>query len=404
MATSNKHLVQIALISNIFQWYGFCVAAFLAATIGNVFFITHNPVVSTIKSFAVFAISFFIRPFGSILFGHIGDKYGSGVALKQSMIMMVVPTIFIGVLPSYSSVGLLSTVLFITISIMQGIAAGAALPLSASYVFEHSKNRPNRELLCSMVGAGAPLGILMASGIVLLLYINFSQDTIARWAWRLPFILGFPMSIVVLYFGKHIDQEKSLPSHNEINYMYYFKSFVKAILLTAFFQVNVYILLVWFPTYLEYFMKISYLQARTSNMLALAVYCICIVFFGYISKFIKYKYLVFTCVVLLTTSIYPLLLLLHKGVSFMVLFLVQSFFAIVIAMLFGGYFLALGNMFDSKIRNKAMAIAFTFPTAIFGGSAPLICSYFIHKFNAINFPGLYIIGFGILLIPILLVL
>ncbi|MBP9742619.1 MAG: MFS transporter [Burkholderiales bacterium] len=401
MRASNKHLVQIALISNIFQWYGFCVAAFLAATIGQVFFTQQNSIVATIISFAVFAISYLVRPLGSILFGYIGDQFSSGVALKHSMIMMMLPTLFIGLLPSYQTAGSLASALLILLSIVQGIAAGGALPLSASYVFEHSKNRTNRAFLCSLVSAGAPLGILTASIVTVLLYTNFSHVSVIAWAWRLPFILSIPMAIMVLYFGKHINLEKTAIFSCKIMYKNYIKSFLKAILLTVFLQISMYVLLVWLPTYLEYFMKISYLYARISNMIALAVYVICIVFFGYIEKFICYKYLILICVILLSGTIYPLFLLLH-GAEFITLALVQSFFAVLIAMLYGGYFFALNNMFDSNIRNKAMAIVFTVPTAIFGGSAPVVCGYFIHKFDIMFFPCFYIIVFGILAIPALL--
>lgn len=404
MTRSNKHLVQVALIANIFQWYGFCVAAFLAATLGQVFFAQQSSIGAIIHAFAVFALSYLVRPLGSIFFGHIGDKYGSGVALKYSMAMMVIPTVFIGILPTYQSVGYFATTLLILLSVIQGIAAGGALPISASYVFEQAKGRPNSALLCSLANTGSLLGILMASVVVFILYLLFPQAAITNFTWRLPFIVSIPLAIMVLFFGHQVGRQKKMPVISNLapgKTSYW--SFIQAIVMMAFLQISFYLLFVWFPTYLEYFTHFSYVQARMSNMLALGLLAIFTMFFGYVGKFIPHKHMLLSSSILLTVIVYPLFLFIPQA-SFICILLIQCVFAVLFAVANGTYFFTLGSMFKSSSRNKAMAITFTIPTAVFGGSAPLICSYVIHRFHILAFPSFYIIFFGLLAIPAIITL
>ncbi|MBP9742617.1 MAG: MFS transporter [Burkholderiales bacterium] len=401
MQQSDKKLVQIALTINIFEWYDFCISSYLAVTMGQVFFASDNPILAVIQSFAVFALGYLVRPLGSILFGYLGDKFSSGFALKYSTIMMAIPTIFIAILPVYHTIGYLAPLLLIFFRMIQGIAAGGELPICSAYVFEHSQKQRNSTTLCGLTNTGAILGILLASSVVLCLHLLFTQTAIYNWAWRLPFLLSLPLFLAILYFRKSMNLTGRHADNNKIRIRGYAKAFTQTFFLIAFAQVSFYIILIWLPTYLQYFLGVPSNYARISNVVALATFAAAIALFGYLGRFINYKRLIIAGAVLLTILVYPLFLLLPM-VNFGILLLIQIIFALLLASVSGLYFFTIGNLFPANIRNQAMAIGFTIPTTLFGGTAPLICSYIIHKLGFMLFPSFYIIAFGILAIVTLI--
>ena len=93
---AERRIVIAGLAGNVMEWYDFGTYGFFAAIIGNQFFPAHNPTVSLLASFAVFAIGFIGRPMGALIFGHIGDRSGRKRALMASVIMMALPTMLIG--------------------------------------------------------------------------------------------------------------------------------------------------------------------------------------------------------------------------------------------------------------------------------------------------------------------
>src|SRR5665213_3032574 len=111
---SNKkiwHIIIGGAIGNLTEWYDFLLYGYLASVIAQLFFPLQNKLMSLTLTFTVFALSFFVRPFGGILFGWIGDTYGRQRALIISLIMMAVPTFLIGCLPTYKSIGIASPIL-----------------------------------------------------------------------------------------------------------------------------------------------------------------------------------------------------------------------------------------------------------------------------------------------------
>lgn len=93
-------------LGNVLEWYDFAVYGYFAAIIGMHFFPASDPATSLIASFGAFAAGYLVRPAGSVLFGHIGDRYGHKAALTASVMMMAVPTFLIGVLPDFKSSGI----------------------------------------------------------------------------------------------------------------------------------------------------------------------------------------------------------------------------------------------------------------------------------------------------------
>jgi MHS family proline/betaine transporter-like MFS transporter len=397
MAKLNWHLLQIGITTNILEWYEFMVYAYLATVIGHIFFNTTSNTMALIQAFAVFSIGYLARPIGSLYFGRRADKFHAGISLKHSLILMTIPTFLIGMIPTYNNIGYGATFLLIILRIVQGFAAGGDLPISASYLYEASPNKAKRVFFCSLPYFGSGVGILLASLTVYLLYVFFTAETVSSWAWRIPFLLGLPLSLIVLYIRKDIPSTIDVVnSLTPIIHKQYFSKLIKGIVMVSFLEATVYILFVWMPSYLQNFLGVPHNIAMVVNVCGLICLTSTVLFFSYIGQYTNYKRSYIISVALLILSLYPLLLLLQHINTLPVLLMVQLFFALIFGCVNGTTLFLVCDSFPPEIRNRAMAISITFPPAIVGGTAPLLCSYFIQVWHFNNFPSIYIMILGIM--------
>jgi MFS family permease len=200
-----RHLFQISFTTNIFEVYDFLLSGYMAVIIGHLFFKTNSDHMAVILSFSLFASSFVMRVIGSIFWGHFGDKYGSGLATRYSMLIMAAPSCLIGLLPTYNTMGYVATVLLLILRLIQGFGAGGQVPTNLCYVYERTIDTKYSNFFCALAASGGWVGSLLASLITFLLYAYFTEKTIYDWAWRLSFLISIPMFMVIFYFRKNIE-------------------------------------------------------------------------------------------------------------------------------------------------------------------------------------------------------
>lgn len=389
----------IALGVNIFEWYEFSVSAYLAIAIAHALFpSTHDVYLAITESFLVFALSYIVRPIGSIIFGYIGDRINVATSLKYTIFMMAIPTILIGVIPSFSQIGYFATLIFALLRIIQGLAAGGALPLSAAYVFEHGRSYSNNlNFLCSLTNVGALLGVLLASLSAMILSLSCSDVQIYTYAWRLPYLVVFLLLILTLYLIKNINVHSGNVNinskSNEIAPHSLPNAIIYTITLVGFLQIVFYTLFVWMPTYLQAFIHLSSIDAKLSNTIAILVLVFTSLIYGYLGKWINPHKLIIVGIAGLLIATYPLFILVQSA-NLHLIIIVQLLFAVIYGLINGSYFFTILHKFNSNQRNRGVTIGFTLGTALFGGSAPVICNYFTAKLNLLTFPALYIIFTG----------
>src|SRR5260363_276544 len=199
--------------------------------------------------FCLFLLFFF--------FGFAGDWAGRGRALKISLIMMAAPTVLIGFLPTYNTVGVLAPVLLLVLRLVQGFAMGGGLPLNGCYVFEASPAH-HRSVLCSMVMVSIALGMLLASLVANLLFWYFDRETIVQWAWRLPFLLSIPLTFFIIAMRRAI-HDFPVPSTKlegrsiATSCAVLKKPMLTAVSIMSFATVFGFVLTIWLPSYLNHF-------------------------------------------------------------------------------------------------------------------------------------------------------
>lgn len=196
-----KNKIIGACLGTIVEFYDYSLYAFAANIIGDKFFPELDPVAKLTNVFAIYACGYAAKPFGAIIFGRLGDYFGRKTALSISMIGIAIPTMIIGILPEYSSIGIFSTFILVACRFMQALFIAGEYDGAAIYVIEHlGKNY--QHTASSVVRTTGAIGFMLGIGS-----INFFTSRVFfDFAWRIPFLLSIPLALLTIYYRKGLDE------------------------------------------------------------------------------------------------------------------------------------------------------------------------------------------------------
>lgn len=186
-----------AFIGTMIEWYDFYIYATAAALVfGQLFFPSEDKLFSTMAAFGTFAVGFFARPLGGIVFGHIGDRIGRKKSLVITLVMMGVVTVCIGLLPTHAQIGVAAPVLLVLLRIVQGIAVGGEWGGAVLMAGEHAP-KGRRNFFASFAQLGSPAGLIL-SLLAFSAVTRLPEEDLLSWGWRLPFLASALLLIVGL--------------------------------------------------------------------------------------------------------------------------------------------------------------------------------------------------------------
>jgi len=209
-----RHRIMAGFIGNVIEWYDFALYGYLAGIIAPVFFPPGNPTAGLIATYGIFAAGFLMRPLGAAVFGWFGDRYGRARTMQISVVMMALPTLLLGVLPSYAQAGLLAPALLVLIRLLQGTSVGGEFSSSATYLVETAPQN-KRGLTGSWVNIGSMTGSLLGVGAAALVTNVFDAATLTSWAWRLPFLGGALLGATAIWIRHDLHNSDRFQQHHE---------------------------------------------------------------------------------------------------------------------------------------------------------------------------------------------
>ena len=189
----------LATLGGLLEFYDFIVFVFFANTIGEIFFPPEIPDwLRQFQTFGIFAAGYLARPLGGVAMAHAGDLSGRKQMFTLSIFLMALPTLGIGLLPTYGQVGIWAPVLLLLFRILQGVAVGGEVPGAWVFVSEHVN--PSRVgLACGILTGGLTGGILLGSLVATGLSMVMTRDQLAAYGWRIPFVLGGAFGLLAMY-------------------------------------------------------------------------------------------------------------------------------------------------------------------------------------------------------------
>ena len=205
IGTSHRRVILASSLGTVFEWYDFYLYGSLAAIIGKQFFTGLNETSQFIFALLAFAAGFAVRPFGAIVFGRVGDLIGRKYTFLITIIIMGTSTFLVGVLPGYSTMGVLAPVLLIVLRLLQGLALGGEYGGAATYVAEHAPPG-KRGLYTSFIQITATFGLFLSLLVILGTRLGLGTESFEAWGWRIPFLISAVLVGVSVYIRMQLHE------------------------------------------------------------------------------------------------------------------------------------------------------------------------------------------------------
>ena len=404
---NNLKVIVVSAIGGLLEFYDFVIFILFANIISQIFFPSNeSEYLAITATYILFAVGYFVRPLGGIILAHFGDKYGRKKIFLLTVFMMAIPTFLIGLLPTYSVVGILAPVLLLIMRIFQGFAMGGEIPGSSVFVYEHMA--PN--LKCTGIAflfGGVIGGILLGSLMGTIVTNLISHESVMRWGWRIPFLFGGVLGIVGLYLRNRLTETPvfmDIQKHNKQpkipigEIMKSHKWNVIAcicIALASASSVTTYFM--YLPNYLVRIYKYEQSVSFIYNSVALVLLVIATMISGVISdrKNINTKIMYFTGAAILALSSITAFDIMkgHNVILMSIMFFVIS---IGLGMLTSVFVLILVKIFPSNIRFSGVSASYNIAYAVFGGLTPLVNTVLIEHLNTPMAPAYFVIAVNVI--------
>jgi predicted MFS family arabinose efflux permease len=196
----------LASLGGALEFYDFIIYVFFAAAIGKLFFPAEMPDwLQQVQTYGIFAAGYLARPLGGVVMAHFGDLFGRKRVFTFSVFLMAVPTLIMGLLPTYASIGVAAPILLLVMRMLQGAAIGGEAPGAWVFVSEHVPAR-RVGVACGMLTGGLTGGILLGSLMATAINTAYTPAEVVEFAWRIPFITGGIFGLVAMYLRRWLHE------------------------------------------------------------------------------------------------------------------------------------------------------------------------------------------------------
>lgn len=386
-----RRVLIASLVGSSIEWFDYFLYGTVAGLVFNkVFFPSEDPVVGLLLSYATFALSFFIRPFGGIIFSHIGDKIGRKKTLVMTLSLMGLATAGMGLLPTYETIGIWAPILLILLRLIQGIGLGGewggALLLAVEYA-----PREKRGLFGSIPQMGVTIGLLLGTLVMSVMTLIFSEEQFLLWGWRIPFLMSAVLVLIGLWIRNGIDETPSFKKVKEkgeivrIPLFETIKTQWREVLIAIGGKVvetaPFYIFGTFIVSYATANLGLSKTEALNAVTIATVVSTILIPIMGSLSDKYRRKPLYLIGTLLMILYAFPYFWLLQQKTTATLIIATVIGLGIIwtpITAVLGTMF---SEIFKSNVRYTGISLGYQIGAAVAGGTAPLIATALLNKFN-----------------------
>lgn len=372
-----------ASFGNFIELYDIAVFALLIVPLSASFFPKGSGTAAVLGALAIFGSSFVARPFGGIVFGRIADQRGRRIVLSVAILLMGAGTLVIGLLPTYAQIGIWAPALLTLCRLLQGISAGGEVGVAAVIVAEYAPPR-RRGFWVGAVSTAAVLGLLAASGVVLLLTFALSTTMLNSWGWRVAFIVSAPLSLIGLYVRLKIDESpiyraaveatRAEPPHAPLHDVLrgHWRQLLQVIGLFSL-GISSYLVVTYYPVYLRANTDLSAAQIATIPTIILAAQVVTIMFAAAWGDRIGRRPIVVLSGICAEVLAVPGLLLAGWG-GFGFALLGGLLMAVPLPLWYGAQGAVVSELFPTAVRATGVGIGYNVSTLLYSGMAPFLAS------------------------------
>jgi MHS family proline/betaine transporter-like MFS transporter len=394
-----RKAVGAAAMGNLVEWFDYGIYSYVAIYIAMSFFPGGDSGSNVALTFALFAVAYLVRPLGGMILGPLGDRVGRKRVLALTIVVMSVASFAIGLLPTFGAVGWLAPILLVIARLVQGFATGGEYGGAAAFIAEYAPDK-RRGFYCSFLEFGTTGGFVLAAGLVTVLQLGLSPEAMASWGWRIPFLVAGPLGLVGLYLRSKLEdtpaflelEQKHQVSESPLKetLTHHWRPVLVCMGLVLFYNVAVYTILFYMPTYLQTTLGLEETPALLYILGMMLMIMFVIIPVGALSDRIGRKPLIVTACVGFIVLGYPSFMLLAMGT---VLGTVAGLviLGLLLVLLLGTMSATLPALFATDVRYGGFSIGYNLSTSIFGGTAPFILETLVISTGNNAMPGIYIV-------------
>jgi len=381
-----KSNIFAAIFGNIMEWYDFTLYIFLAPVLAQNFFTQQSHLNALLSTFMIFAIGFFVRPLGSILFGHLGDRWGRSTTLKLSILFISISTLGIALLPNNQSWGIYAALGLCFLRLIQGFCIGGEFAGSIIYLSEMAP--ANRRALAScMSNNGSNIGVLAATLIAATTANVMSENTFYQYGWRLPFLLGGVIGLIGLWLRRDLSEtpiyhrlatQARLPRLPLLTVLrFHKKEVINIFLLVIMAATGSYALMDFMSNYLHQYFHYSLSEALTIQSLYNALTFILVTAAAKLCDHYGRRSILLAAAIGYLLFSIPCFYFLNAQGSWLWLLPLVTFYCLEQA----STPVTIIEIFPAQARYTGVSLGYNLAMALVGGTAPMINTWLVAKFN-----------------------
>ncbi len=383
---SGKRLraIFVGSAGNLVEWFDFyCYSAF-ALYFASSFFPAQDATAQMMSTAGIFALGFFVRPIGGILFGHIGDRHGRKTALMASVLLMCFGSLLIACAPTYATAGILSPCILLLARLLQGLSLGGEYGASATYLSEMADSK-HRGFYSSFQYVTLIGGQLLALLLLLMLQRYLLDDQQLRaWGWRIPFVAGACLALLALRLRHDMPETQSFEAarktSSKMGGLKQLAQHPKEVLLVVGLTMGGTLAFYVYTTYMQKFLRLSVglSDAQTTAVSAASLlFAMCLQpLYGALSDRIGRRPLLLGFAVLGTLFTVPLLTAIRNASGPWEAFGLIACAWIIVSGYTSINALVKAELFPATIRATGVGVPYAFAVSVFGGTAEYLALWF----------------------------
>ncbi len=396
----------LAALGGALEFYDFIIFVFFTVVIGQLFFPPDTPDwLRQLQAFGLFAAGYLARPLGGIVMAHFGDRTGRKRMFSLSVFLMAVPTLLIGVLPTYATAGYAAPLALLVLRMLQGAAVGGEVPGAWVFVSEHVP-RHRVGFACGTLTSGLTLGILLGSLVATAINKIYTPAEVQAFGWRVPFLVGGVFGFLAVFLRRwlaetpvfeELRQRRALVQELPLKAVLrgHGAAIVVSMLLTWVLTAGIVVVILMTPTLVQKLYNIPPAQALEANSLAtLSLTFGCVAFGLGADRFGVSRTLGLGCLALLVTTY-----LLYRGVAqapehLAALYVLTGACVGVV----GVVPTVMVRAFPASVRFSGLSFSYNVAYAIFGGLTPLVVTLMVKSTPlapAYYVAALCVVGLGV---------
>jgi MFS family permease len=382
---SDYKTLALSALGGALEFYDFIIFVFFAVVIAKLFFPADMPDwLRQLQTFGIFAAGYLARPLGGIIMAHFGDLLGRKRMFMLSILLMSLPTLAIGLLPTYAAIGIWAPILLLALRVMQGAAIGGEVPGAWVFVSEHVTER-HTGFACGTLTAGLTGGILLGSLVATAINQHYTPAELLSEGWRIPFILGGLFGLLSVWLRQYLHETpvfKEMQARQALADELPLKTVIRehrpaivlTMLMTWLLSAAIVVMILMTPTLLQKLYAIPAGIALQANSIAtLFLSAGCIVFGTLSDRFGAGRVMMAGCAMLGFTSMLFYSRMTPSPESINELYALCGFFVGVIGVIPSTAVRA----FPPAVRFSGLSFSYNLAYAIFGGLTPVLVSLFL---------------------------